>query len=139
MLRVRELGLDRSLVATALIAIVGQRLVRQNCAACAEAEQPPSIYLERLEIPAEHFSRLRKSCGCPECALSGTKGRVGLYELLEMRGEVRTSAERASESELRNVATGTGMVTITQQAVQLVLDGRVSVEEAYRTCYFGGD
>jgi type II secretory ATPase GspE/PulE/Tfp pilus assembly ATPase PilB-like protein len=59
--------------------------------------------------------------------------------LLEIRGEVKTSAERGSEAELRNVAIGTGMTTITQQAVQLVRAGRVSVEEAYRTCYFGGE
>jgi type II secretory ATPase GspE/PulE/Tfp pilus assembly ATPase PilB-like protein len=139
LLRVRELGLDRSLVATALIGIIGQRLVRENCLLCAETEQPPAIYLERLEIPSENLSHLRRSVGCSQCNFSGTKGRVGLYELLEIRGDVRSSAEKASESELRNVATGTGMVTITQQAVQLVLSGRVSVEEAYRTCYFGGD
>ena len=71
--------------------------------------------------------------------MSGTSGRVGLYELLEIRGEVRTSAAKGSESELRNVALGTGMRTITQQAVELVLTGRMSVEEAYRTCYFGGE
>jgi type IV pilus assembly protein PilB len=139
LLRVRELGLDRSLVATALIGIIGQRLVRENCPLCAEPEDPPGIYLERLAIPAENSSHLRHSAGCAQCNFSGTKGRVGLYELLEIRGEVRSSAEKASESELRNVATGTGMVTITQQAVQLVISGQVSVEEAYRTCYFGGD
>jgi type IV pilus assembly protein PilB len=138
LLRVRELGLDRSLVATALIGIIGQRLVRETCPLCAEPDQPPPIYLERLGIPNESLN-LRHSVGCAQCNFGGTKGRVGLYELLEMRGEVRSSAEKASESELRNVATGTGMVTITRQAVQLVLSGRVSVEEAYRTCYFGGD
>jgi type IV pilus assembly protein PilB len=138
-LRVRELGLDRSLVATALVGIVGQRLVRQNCALCAEPEFPRPIYLERLGIPAVDPARLRQSKGCSFCNNTGTSGRVGLYELLEMRGEVRSSAERASESELRNVAMGTGMVTITQQAVDLVLAGRVSVEQAYRTCYFGGE
>src|SRR5262249_12350542 len=118
LLRVRDLGLDRSVVATALIGIVGQRLVRQNCSICAEPESPPPIYLERLQILPEHMSRLRKSAGCAACGFNATKGRVGLYEMLEIRGEVRTSAEHASESELRNVATGTGMVTITQQVVR---------------------
>ncbi len=139
LLRVRELGLDRSLVATALIGIVGQRLVRLNCPACAEPEYPRPIYLERLGLSALNPSQLKRSPGCTHCGHSGTSGRAGLYELLEMRGEIRSSAERASESELRNVALGTGMATITQQAVQLVLAGRMSAEEAYRTCYFGGD
>ena len=139
LLRVRELGLDRSLVASTLIGIIGQRLVRQNCPVCAEVEQARPIYLERLEIAAEDPARFRRSPGCAHCNLSGTSGRVGLYELLEIRGEVRTSAAKGSESELRNVALGTGMRTITQQAVELVLTGRMSVEEAYRTCYFGGE
>src|SRR5215467_13329159 len=75
LLRVRELGLDRSLVATALIGIIGQRLVRENCLVCAEPENPPSIYLERLQIPAEHFGGLKRSAGCTECNFTGTKGR----------------------------------------------------------------
>jgi type IV pilus assembly protein PilB len=139
LLRVRELGLDRSLVASALIGIVGQRLVRQNCTLCAEPEFPRPIYLERLEIPTTDPASLRRSPGCASCNFTGTSGRVGLYELLEMRGEVRASAEKASEHELRNVARGTGMMTITEQAVQLVIGGRMSVDEAYRTCYFGGE
>jgi type II secretory ATPase GspE/PulE/Tfp pilus assembly ATPase PilB-like protein len=122
-----------------LIGVVGQRLVRENCSICVEAEQPRTIYLERLGIPAGDTLSLRKSPGCQQCNFTGTKGRVGIYELLEIRGEVRASAEKASESELRNVATGTGMLTITQQAVELVRRGRVSAEEAYRTCYFGAD
>jgi len=139
LLRVRELGLDRGLVATSLIGIVGQRLVRENCPLCASREYPRPIYLERLAIREDGASRLRRSLGCEQCGFEGTKGRVGLYELLEMRGEVRASAERAGESELRNVALGTGMTTITQQAVRLALEGKLAAEEAYRTCYFGGD
>src|SRR5262245_35034954 len=139
LLRVRELGVDRTLVASILVGIIGQRLVRQNCSLCSEREYPRPIYLERLGIAADDPSLFRRSPGCPHCNFGGTSGRVGLYELLELRGEVKTSAERGSEAELRNVAVGTGMATITQQAVQLVRAGRVSVEEAYRTCYFGGE
>jgi len=139
LLRIRELGLDRSLVATALIAILGQRLVRENCSVCAEGEYPRPIYLELLGIGATDPSKFRRSPGCAQCNFTGTSGRIGIYELLEIRGEIRASAEKASEGELRNVALGTGLRTITQQAVELVLTGRLSVEEAYRTCYFGGE
>ena len=139
LLRVRELGLDRSLVATALIGIVGQRLVRQNCPACVETEHPQPIYLELLGNDLGDASGFKRSAGCAQCNSTRTSGRVGIYELLEIRGEVKASAEKASESELRNVALGTGMRTITEQAVELASKGRISVEEAYRTCYFGGD
>jgi type II secretory ATPase GspE/PulE/Tfp pilus assembly ATPase PilB-like protein len=139
LLRVRELGVDRGLVASSLIAVVGQRLVRENCRACAEPEYPRPIYLELLGIAGGDAAHFRRSPGCPQCHFGGTRGRLGVYELLEIRGEVRASAENGSEGELRNVALGTGMKTITQQAVELVASGRVSVEEAYRTCYFGGE
>jgi type II secretory ATPase GspE/PulE/Tfp pilus assembly ATPase PilB-like protein len=139
LLRLRELGVDRGLVASSLIAVVGQRLVRENCRACAEAEYPRPIYLELLGIAAADRGLFRRSPGCPQCRFGGTGGRLGVYELLEIRGEVRASAENGSEAELRNVALGTGMKTITRQAVELVTSSRISVEEAYRTCYFGGE
>jgi type II secretory ATPase GspE/PulE/Tfp pilus assembly ATPase PilB-like protein len=139
LLRVRDLGVDRSIVVSTLIGIIGQRLGRENCRFCAEHDNPRPIYLDRLAIAATDPSCFRRSPGCSSCNFSGTSGRVGLYELLEMRGEVRASAEKGSENELRNVALGTGMISITKQAVDLVYAGRMSVEEAYRTCYFGGE
>src|SRR5262249_8032708 len=88
-LRLSELGVDRAASSRAILGIVAQRLVRLNCASCAGPDFPRPIYLERLGISAEHQPQLRASRGCAECGFTGTSGRIGLYEVLEMRGAFR--------------------------------------------------
>jgi type II secretory ATPase GspE/PulE/Tfp pilus assembly ATPase PilB-like protein len=139
LLRLAELGIDRNLIASAVIAIVSQRLVRLNCLSCAEIETPGPIYLERLKIDANLQNALRQSKGCIRCEFKATSGRSCLVELLEIRNAVRSELVRATEGTLREAARKDGFVGITEQAVQLVLEGRLSVREAYRTCYFGGE
>jgi type IV pilus assembly protein PilB len=139
LLRVRDLGIDRSTVASAVIGIIGQRLVKVNCSLCAEPEYPRPIYLERLGISSEDQSRFRRGAGCVHCKLSGSSGRVGLFELLEIRGAVRRAIEGGSESDIREAARRAGVVTMTAQAVELVLTSRLSVQDAFHTCYSGGE
>jgi type II secretory ATPase GspE/PulE/Tfp pilus assembly ATPase PilB-like protein len=137
--RLSELDVDRTIVASALIGIIGQRLVRLNCLSCTEADFPRPIYLEGLGIEERHQSQLRQSKGCPHCRFRGSRGRVGLYEFLEIRGALRDRILAGTEFEIRQAAHGSGLVTMTRQAVNLALAGEVSVAEAFRTCYFGGE
>jgi type IV pilus assembly protein PilB len=139
LVRLSELGIDRSVLATAVIGIVAQRLVRLNCPGCAVAERPRPIYLQRLHIEPGFESSLRQSSGCPHCNSTGSTGRVGLFELLEVNGKVRNAMLAASEPELRKAARGEGFVGITEQAIEMALSGRVALGEVYRTCYFGGE
>jgi type II secretory ATPase GspE/PulE/Tfp pilus assembly ATPase PilB-like protein len=138
-LRLCELGVDRTIIASALIGVIAQRLVRLNCPSCAEVDFPRPIYLDHLRIEEGRQSRLRESKGCPLCNFNGTRGRAGLYELLEVDRGLREKLLGASEPEIRTAAGNAGLVTITRQAVELALGGDVSVREAYRTCYFGGE
>jgi type II secretory ATPase GspE/PulE/Tfp pilus assembly ATPase PilB-like protein len=64
---------------------------------------------------------------------------VGLYELLEVNSRLRNAILAGSEFEIREAAQSAGLVSMTRQAVDLALAGDLSVREAYRTCYFGGD
>ena len=139
LLRLSELQVERELMASALIGIIAQRLVRLNCRSCAEPDFPPPIYLKRLGIDEGEQPRLRRSPGCAECGSTGTGGRLGLYELLEVRGSFRDCLARDSESALRQAAKEAGLCTITRQAVDLALTGAISVSEVYRSCYFGGE
>jgi type II secretory ATPase GspE/PulE/Tfp pilus assembly ATPase PilB-like protein len=138
-LRLAELGVDRSVLASALIGVVGQRLVRLNCLACAEPEFPRPIYLQHLSIPDNRQSKLRQSKGCSLCRSSGSRGRLGLYELLEVTSRLRSTILTGSEFEVREAAQEGGFISMTRQAVELALAGELSVREAYRTCYFGGE
>ena len=138
LLRLSELGVDRTVMASALIAVIAQRLVRLNCNSCAEADFPRSIYLKRLGIE-EIQPQLRYSKGCAHCKSSGSRGRMGLFELLELTASLRDRILAGTEFEIRHIAGAGGFVTMTRQVVDLALAGEVSVREAYRTCYFGGE
>src|SRR5215813_11187409 len=133
LLRLAELGVERSVLASALIGIVGQRLARLNCPACAEPDFPRPIYLQHLSIEESHQTQLRSSKGCSQCRSSGSRGRVGLYELMEVTNRLRNTILAGSEFEIREAARQTGMVSMTRQAVDLALAGELSVREAYRT------
>lgn len=139
LLRLAELGVDRTVLASALIGVVAQRLVRLNCNVCAEPDFPRPIYLQHLSIEENRQSRLRQSKGCAHCKSSGSRGRIGLYELMEMNGRLRSTILTGSEFEIRHAACEAGLVSMTRQAMDLALAGELSVREAYRTCYFGGE
>jgi type II secretory ATPase GspE/PulE/Tfp pilus assembly ATPase PilB-like protein len=139
LLRLAELGVDRTVLASALIGVVAQRLVRLNCLDCAEPDFPRPIYLQHLSIEEKEQSRLRQSVGCERCKSSGSRGRIGLYELMEVNGPLRSTILTGTEFEIRDAAQRAGLASMTLQAVALALAGELSVREAYRTCYFGGE
>jgi type II secretory ATPase GspE/PulE/Tfp pilus assembly ATPase PilB-like protein len=139
LLRLAELGVGKSVLASALIGVVAQRLVRLNCTACAEPDFPRPIYLQHLSIDERCQSQLRQSKGCGRCKSSGSRGRIGLYELMEVNHQLRTMILTGSEFEIREAARGAGLVSMTRQAVDLALAGELSVREAYRTSCFGGE
>jgi type IV pilus assembly protein PilB len=139
MSRLSELGIDRSLAAGVILGVIAQRLVRLNCDRCAEPDFPQAMYLDCLGISQDDAARLRQSPGCPECRFTGTHGRMGLYELLEVHGRIRELCASGSEAELRRAARDAGLVTLADQAVKLTLTGSISVRDAYRAGYFGGD
>jgi type II secretory ATPase GspE/PulE/Tfp pilus assembly ATPase PilB-like protein len=139
LLRLSELGVDRTVLASALIGVVAQRLVRLNCPACAEPDFPRPIYLEHLCIDHSRLSHLRLSTGCAECTSSASRGRLGIYELMEVNARLRNAILAGSEVDIRHAARETGFVSMARQAVDLVLTGDLSVREAYRTCYVGGE
>jgi type II secretory ATPase GspE/PulE/Tfp pilus assembly ATPase PilB-like protein len=139
LLRLSELGVDHTVLASALIGVVAQRLVRLNCPACAEPDFPRPIYLQHLSIDQSRLGHLRVSKGCAQCSASGSRGRVAVYELMEVDTRMRDTILTGSESDVRHAARDAGFVSMARQAVDLVLAGEVSVREAYRTCYAGGE
>ncbi len=139
LLRLEEIGVDRTVLASALIGVVAQRLVRLNCPACAEPDFPRPIYLQHLSIEETRQSQLRLSKGCSQCKSTGSRGRIGLYELMEVNNKLRGTILAGNEFEIREAAQQAGLVSMTRQAVDHALNGQLSVREAYRTCCFGGE
>jgi type II secretory ATPase GspE/PulE/Tfp pilus assembly ATPase PilB-like protein len=136
--RLVELGVKRDVIATGMAALIAQRLVRENCPACTEQDFPRPMYLTRLGISEDERTQFRKGAGCPYCDFTGIRGRVGLYEVMEVNAPIRNTLMEGSETEIRRALKANGVASLTEQAIARVVEGTMSVAEAYRTCYFGG-
>ena len=117
--RLRDLGVDSSLVAGSLNCVVAQRLARRLCVDC------------RAPAEASAEGQLYRAVGCPSCHGTGYRGRVALREVLPVQGEIRSLVERSTE-EIFAAAVRHGMTTLRDDGMRLALAGVTSVEEIRR-------
>jgi type IV pilus assembly protein PilB len=134
--RLLDMGVEPFLVASSLVGVVAQRLVRVLCPKCKEAYDLPAEALQRLNIPLGEVTgkiTAYKPRGCPACNKQGYKGRLGVFELLVVTEEIRRLIlDHAPAIEIARVAKNQGMVTMLQDAVSKVLQGITSMQEALR-------
>ena len=133
--RLMNMGIEPFLVATSVHMIVAQRLVRRICSFCKEPLEVPPAALVQAGF-SEHESRtlkLFKGRGCDRCSNTGYKGRVGLYEVLEVEDEMREMIlSGGSAFELRQKAVQKGMMTLRGSGLQKIRDGMTTLEEVVR-------
>ncbi|PAU65757.1 secretion system protein E [Pseudomonas sp. PIC25] len=131
--RLLDLGLKPYVLASALEAIIAQRLVRRICRHCREEIPPPVALLERLGpsflAPDLRFYRGR---GCNQCH-QGYKGRIGIHEVLTMNDTLRDAITRgASATQLQAIAREQGMTTLLDDAHDKLQQGLITAEEVLR-------
>ncbi|WP_243330834.1 type IV-A pilus assembly ATPase PilB [Mesoterricola sediminis] len=136
--RLMNMGVEPFLVATSVNIICAQRLVRRICANCKQNDPhplPPEALL-KIGFTEEEVARgivLKKGAGCEVCGGRGYKGRVGLYEVLEMSETLKDMIlTGASAIELREQAVKEGMITLRRSGCRKVLDGVTTIEEIVR-------
>ena len=133
--RLMNMGIEPFLVATSVHLIVAQRLVRRICTFCKEPLEMPPAALVQTGF-SEHESRtlkLFRGRGCDRCSNTGYKGRVGLYEVLEVDDELKEMIlSGGSAFELRQKAMQNGMMTLRMSGLQKIRDGMTTVEEVVR-------
>ncbi|HEX5720539.1 MAG TPA: type IV-A pilus assembly ATPase PilB [Thermoanaerobaculia bacterium] len=133
--RMMNMGIEPFLVATSVHLIVAQRLVRRICTFCKEPAEVPPAALVGAGF-SEHESRtlkLFRGRGCDRCSNTGYKGRVGLYEVLEVEDEMREMIlSGASSFELRQKAIQNGMMTLRMSGLQKIRDGVTTMDEVVR-------
>lgn len=133
--RLIDIGVPPYLVASVLIGIIGQRLVRRNCPHCAvdftpDAESLTALSLSPAVVEGGHF---RAGLGCPKCHDLGYKGRMGVFEVLEMNARLRDLVMRgASEEDLRLAAQESGMRNILEDGLDKARAGQTTLEELGR-------
>ena len=133
--RLMNMGIEPFLVASSVHLICAQRLVRRVCANCKEpAPLPPAALIQAGFTPdlANEVTPM-KGKGCDKCNMTGYKGRVGLYEVMEVAEELRELIlVGASGLELRRKAIDEGMITLRQSGLRKVQAGMTTVEEVVR-------
>jgi general secretion pathway protein E len=130
------MGVEDYLLASSLIGILAQRLVRVICPHCKTAEPTPSRALRDAGFLFEGLGsmvELQRGQGCAECDYSGYESRVGIFELLDIDGDFRNLMVTKSDSNvLRAQAIQSGMRTLKQDGWSKVLAGVTTAEEVLR-------
>jgi type IV pilus assembly protein PilB len=128
--RLLDMGIEPYLLSSALHGVVAQRLARTICPACATKYYPAEHVLADAGLSDQTGRAFRKGAGCSQCHDSGCKGRIGIYEVLEISPELRRMVHRAAPShELRDEAKKHGFLTLREEGVLIALAGTASLEE----------
>ena len=133
--RLQDIGVEPYLIASALRGIISQRLVRRICPNCRESYDPTDKELEDLGLPNASGLKFYKGVGCPQCFHTGYRGRVAVFEMLEVTSHVRgLISRRARREEIEEELKGpdSGFVSLRKNAVRLVLEGVTTGEEVLR-------
>jgi len=133
--RLMNMGIEPFLVASSVNLICAQRLVRRICTNCKVDHPLPTQGLLQAGFSAEMAKDVvpKKGNGCEKCNNTGYKGRVGLYEVMEITDELRELVlVGASGLELRRKAVEEGMLTLRQSGLRKVKDGLTTIEEVAR-------
>ena len=136
--RLNEMGVEPFLTGAAVSAVLAQRLARKLCSHCAEMYTPSVDDLIQARVSPEVAAAtdgtvLYRKRGCPRCGQTGYRGRVGIYQLLEMNEQLgELAAKHASREDLERAALQSGMKTLWDDGMSKVAQGLTSIEELAR-------
>lgn len=140
--RLIDMGVKPFLVASAIQAVMAQRLIRVLCPKCKQVDRNPDpTWLRRAGITEQDLKDkvLYKPRGCDHCTGTGFRGRMGVFELMQMNHEIRTLAfERAPTNKIRQAAIASGMKTLLMDGKIKVLNGLTTAEEVVKVAQVEG-
>jgi type IV pilus assembly protein PilB len=137
--RLMEMGIEPFLIASSVIGVLAQRLVRAICPDCKEAYTPPVDAFRRLNLAMDLESvTFYRGRGCDKCLRSGYRGRIAVFELMMLNDSIREKIlKQAPTHVIRQEALEAGMITLRQDSMQKILEGITTMEEALRVIYTG--
>ncbi len=136
--RLLNMGIEPFLISASVILIASQRLIRKLCTQCKEEEDVPSSALENIGFSEEETKEVKcyRGKGCPTCNGSGYKGRIGLFEVMPLKEEIKEMVlEGASADEIKKTAIRLGMKTLRMGGLVKIKEGVTSVEEVLRATF----
>ena len=135
--RLADMGIEPYLLASSILGIVAQRLVRRICPDCKIEYTPSPEELSELGLTHKNV-KLYRGKGCPSCFESGYKGRLALYELMPVTPKIKTQVLKSQDAEeLRKVAIAQGMISLFDNGVELALEGQTTSAEVLRVTRIG--
>lgn len=130
--RLLDLGMPPFLISSSLLLIMAQRLVRMNCQHCVREYKPDDFILRELGLENKNIT-YKKGSGCEHCDHTGYRGRIGVYELLEVNSTIKNMiAKRETESEIYKYLKEKGMRFLLEDSVDKIASGITSAEEVMR-------
>ncbi len=136
--RLGDIGVPPFLIASSVIAIMAQRLVRLVCLKCRESYMPPEEEIKAARITPEMMktASFMRGKGCKNCNNTGYRGRKGIFEMLAMNAKLREMTfNREPTQVIRKVARSTGMRTLLEDGVYKALKGITTLEEVMSICH----
>ena len=134
--RLADMGIEPYLIADSTIGVIAQRLVRRLCPECKRKKKADAEELELLMLAPEENVTIYEPCGCPKCDGTGFKGRIGVYEIMEVTQSLKTIiSKNGSAEDIKNKALEEGMNTLRMCATRYVMEGITSVQEMMRVSF----
>jgi type IV pilus assembly protein PilB len=133
--RLADIGAEPFVIASALVGVIAQRLVRRLCVHCRRQYTPPADVLRSLGIADVEAAAIPfyKSVGCDQCNHTGYRGRIGIYEVMRVTDKLRRLiAARTTEDQIREAAVAGGMITLGEDGLSKVKSGVTTPEELLR-------
>jgi type II secretory ATPase GspE/PulE/Tfp pilus assembly ATPase PilB-like protein len=131
--RLLDLGLEPTLIQTAITAVLGQRLARRLCPNCKVACAPPDGLLKKFKLKPGAVPHIYHEKGCEQCGGTGYRGRLGIHELLVMNNTLRSLiTTNPSITDLKKAAVASGTLTLQIDGLMKVIQGETSVNEILR-------
>jgi general secretion pathway protein E/type IV pilus assembly protein PilB len=133
--RLLDMGVEPFLVASSLEAVVAQRLVRRLCQTCRRPSTPDHALLKGAGFPVDRLAAesIYDGVGCEKCRSTGFRGRMGIYEVLQItEGIEPLILQRSSSNSIKQKAVAEGMLTLREDGWSKVLEGQTTVEEVLR-------
>jgi general secretion pathway protein E len=131
--RLTDMGVEPFLIASTVISVIAQRLIRVLCGSCRQPMEASPLQLRQLGLNGGRPVTLYSAKGCPDCTGVGYAGRKGIFELLLVTDTIRDLVmAKANASEIRKAALKEGMSTLRGDGARKVLSGMTAIEEVLR-------
>jgi type II secretory ATPase GspE/PulE/Tfp pilus assembly ATPase PilB-like protein len=130
--RLIDMGVEPFLIASSVVMVIAQRLVRKICPHCKKEYHPSVELLEKIGISAKEAKTIKfyEPVGCDECNKTGYRGRIAIFEVMQMTPAIaKLTMERSETGIIREQAIKDGMIPLIKDGVRRIKDGLTTIEE----------